>query len=75
MLIGILAEHLDLGSRNRRGTGDTGDTDENVTAAPMYCCLLHQCLTGSLMPDPSRGTVEEQGSGGYTVLDGKPADG
>lgn len=33
-VIGIFAEHSDLGSRNRRGTGDMGDTGEN--AAPTY---------------------------------------
>ena len=36
---------------------------------------LHQCLTVFLTSDPSRGTVEEQGSGGDVVLGGKPADG
>ena len=40
MLIGIITEHLDLGSRSRRGSGDMGDTGENATAAPTYCCLL-----------------------------------
>jgi len=75
MLIGILTEHLDLGSRSRRGPGGMGDTGENATAAPMYCCYLHQCRTGFLTSDPSRGTVEEQGNGEDAALGGKPTDG
>ena len=75
MLIGILTEHLDLGSRSRRGSGDMGDTGENIAAAPMYRCYLHQCRTGFLTSNPSPGTVEEQGSGGDAALGGKPTDG
>lgn len=75
MLIGILSERLDPGSRNNQGTrGGMSDADENVTA-PTYCSSLHQCRTESLTPDPSRDTVEEQGSGGNAVQGGKPADG
>jgi len=73
-LTGILAEHLDPESRNNRGTGHLDDTGGNVPA-PTYCFSLHQCCTESLTPDPSRGTVGEQGSGRDAVLDGKPADG
>ena len=48
-LIGFLVEHLGLGSRERRGSGDLGDTGEN--AAPTYDCSLHQRYLVSLMPD------------------------
>ena len=49
VLTGFLAEHLGLGSRERRGSGDLEDTGEN--GAPTYDCSLHQRYRVPLMPD------------------------
>jgi len=75
-LTGVLAEHehLGLGSRNLRDTGDLGDIGEKTVATPTYCHSLHQRRTGSLTSDPSWGTVGEQRSGGDAVLGGELAD-
>ena len=64
---------------------DLGAVEAPATwVTPVRTLLPHQRIavylrrrrTGFLTSNPSRGTVEEQGSGGdVAVLDGKPADG
>jgi len=73
VLTSFPTEHLVLGFREHRGSGDVDETGMN--AASTYCCSFHQRYPVSLTFDPSPDPVGARGNRGDAVPGGQPVDG